>query len=157
MLGQASGTIWKWGLVGIDVALLEEVCHYGWGGNWDSPSNNMRASPFLVAFRWRSWTLTFSCAITAWMLPCSHFNNNGMSLLTCNQPQLNVLRRVALGMVSLYSHKTLTKTDTKPSTKILTQNLFYLQETQGRGLEQRLTWSRTRDGPLGISVKDFVD
>jgi len=28
MLGPGSGTIWRCGLVGLGVALLEEVCHY---------------------------------------------------------------------------------------------------------------------------------
>jgi hypothetical protein len=31
MLGPGSGTIWTSGLVGVGVALLEEVYHYGYG------------------------------------------------------------------------------------------------------------------------------
>jgi hypothetical protein len=31
MLGPGSSTIWRYGLVGISVALLEEVCHCGCG------------------------------------------------------------------------------------------------------------------------------
>jgi len=31
MLGPGSGTIWKYGLVGVGMALLEEVCHCGRG------------------------------------------------------------------------------------------------------------------------------
>jgi hypothetical protein len=31
MLGPGNGTIWRYGLVGVGVALLEEVCHWGSG------------------------------------------------------------------------------------------------------------------------------
>jgi hypothetical protein len=31
ILGPGSGTIWRCGLVGIDVTWLEQVCHYGCG------------------------------------------------------------------------------------------------------------------------------
>jgi hypothetical protein len=31
MLGSGSGTIWRCGIVGIDLDVLEEVCHLGCG------------------------------------------------------------------------------------------------------------------------------
>jgi hypothetical protein len=31
VLGPGRGTIWRCGLVGVGVALLEEVCHFGGG------------------------------------------------------------------------------------------------------------------------------
>jgi hypothetical protein len=46
----------------------------------------------------------------AWMLPCSHLDDNGLNLEPVSQPQLNVFIRLALVMVSVYSSKTLTKT-----------------------------------------------
>jgi hypothetical protein len=37
----------------------------------------------LAAFGWRCRTLSSACAMPAWMLPCSHLNDNGLNLWTC--------------------------------------------------------------------------
>lgn len=62
MFGPGSGTIRKRGLVGVDVILLEEVCHCGGG----------QGASLLFAFRIRCRTLSSFCTMSAWTLPCSH-------------------------------------------------------------------------------------
>jgi hypothetical protein len=60
-------------LVGIDLALLEEVC-YCWGGLWGSPVLKLcpvrRSQSLLVAIRSRCRTLSSSSTMPAWTLPC---------------------------------------------------------------------------------------
>jgi hypothetical protein len=47
----------------------------------------------------------------AWILPCSHLDDNKITSEPVSQPQLNVVFvRLALVMVSVHSSKTLTKT-----------------------------------------------
>jgi hypothetical protein len=67
-------TLWwcirRCGLVGVGVALLEEVCHCG-GDLWDAPSSFLEdRSLLLFALRTRCRTLSSFSAIPAWMLPC---------------------------------------------------------------------------------------
>ena len=50
MFGPGSGTIWRCGPVGVGVAFLEEVCHYGCG-LWDPLPSFLEASVLLAAFR----------------------------------------------------------------------------------------------------------
>ena len=40
-------------------------------------------SILLTAFRWRYRTLSSSCTMPAWMLPCSCLDDNGLNLWTC--------------------------------------------------------------------------
>jgi hypothetical protein len=61
------------------VALLEEVCNC-WGEQRDLPPNHMRASLLLSAF---GWTLSSSRSTSAWMLPCSCLDDNGINHWTC--------------------------------------------------------------------------
>ena len=68
MLDPGSGTIRKYGLFGVGVVLLEEVCHCG-GRLWDPPSSCLENN-LLVAFRTRCRTLSSSSTISAWTLPC---------------------------------------------------------------------------------------
>ena len=50
MLDPERGTIWRYGLVGVGVALLEEVCHCGCR-LYDPHPNCLEASILLAAFR----------------------------------------------------------------------------------------------------------
>jgi hypothetical protein len=43
----------------------------------------LEASILLAAFRWRCRTLSSSCTMSAWMLPCSHLHDNGLDLWIC--------------------------------------------------------------------------
>jgi hypothetical protein len=79
--GPGSGTILRCGLVKVGVALWEEVCHHG-DGQGDTPPNHLGVS-LLAAFRWRCKTLGNSCTMPAWTLPCSCFDDIGMTLWTC--------------------------------------------------------------------------
>ena len=81
MTGLGSGTVRRCGLVGVGVALLKEVCLCE-GRQWDPPPNHEGASLFLAAFRWRCRTLSSSCTMPAWKLPCSHLDDNGLNLWT---------------------------------------------------------------------------
>jgi hypothetical protein len=102
-LGSGSGTIGG-------VALLEELCHCG-GEQWDPPPKHMGASLLLVAFRWRCRTLSFSCTMLAWTLPCSCLGDNGLNLWTCKPALVKCCpSKSASVMVSLHSSKTLTTT-----------------------------------------------
>ena len=63
------------------VALLE-VCHCRhWLSN-HHPSC-LEVSILLAAFRWKCRTLSSSCIMPAWMLPCSCLGDNGLNLWTC--------------------------------------------------------------------------
>jgi hypothetical protein len=93
------------------VALLEEVCHCRRGLSDPHPSC-LEVSILLAAFRWRCRTLSSSCTMLAWMLPCFHLNDNGLNLKCIKQTKLNVVFiRVGLVVVSVHSSKTLTKTE----------------------------------------------
>jgi hypothetical protein len=59
------------------VALLEEVCLCGCG-LWDPLPSCLEAS-LLASFRWRCRTLSSSYTMPAWMLPCSHLDDNGLN------------------------------------------------------------------------------
>jgi hypothetical protein len=67
MLDSRSGIIRNCGLVGVGIALLEEVCHFG-SGLGDSPPSCLEAN-LLCARRTRYRTLRSSCTKPAWMLP----------------------------------------------------------------------------------------
>ena len=85
------------------VALLEDVCHCGCG-QWDPPPNHVGAS-LLAAFRWRGRTLSSSCTMPAWTLPCFHLDDNGLNLWTCKLAPIKCcLIRVALAMASVHSN-----------------------------------------------------
>jgi hypothetical protein len=49
VLGPGSGTIRRFGLVGVGMALLEEVCHGG-SGVFEPPLNHMGVSLLIFAF-----------------------------------------------------------------------------------------------------------
>ena len=65
------------------VALLEWVC-YCECGLQDPALNCLEVSILLAAFRWSCRTLSSSCPIPVWMLPCSHLDENGLNLWTSN-------------------------------------------------------------------------
>jgi hypothetical protein len=66
MLGPGSGTIrYRYGLVGIGVALLEEV---SLGGEW--ALRLFFQLPENAEFAFGTRTLSSSSAMPAWMLPC---------------------------------------------------------------------------------------
>ncbi|EDL05485.1 mCG147150 [Mus musculus] len=65
MLGLENGTIRRCALVGGSVSL------WRWA---------MRPPPNHVGVRRRCRTLSSSCTMPAWMLPCSHFDDNGLNL-----------------------------------------------------------------------------
>jgi hypothetical protein len=49
-----------------------------------SPSSScLKGSILLAAFRWRCRTLSCSCPMPDWMLPCFYLDNNGLNLWTC--------------------------------------------------------------------------
>jgi hypothetical protein len=76
MLGPGRGTIRRYVLVGIDVALLQEVCHCG-GGLFDSPPSCLEDSSFLLfALRTRRQTLFDE------FYPISCCDDNGWTLRT---------------------------------------------------------------------------
>jgi hypothetical protein len=75
MLGPGSGTIRRCALVGGSVPL--------WSGLWHLPSRFLEVSLPLAAFGWRHRTLSSSCTMPAWMLSCSHLDDNGLNLWTC--------------------------------------------------------------------------
>jgi hypothetical protein len=62
---------------------LEEVCHCA-GGCWDSSPSHLGADLLLAAYRWICRTLTSSNILPAWMLPCSHLDDNALNHWTCN-------------------------------------------------------------------------
>jgi hypothetical protein len=73
MLDLGSGTTWRCGLVRVGMALLEEVGGHG-----------LKAGLFPAAFRWRCRTnsLSISCTMPVWTLPCSHLDDTGLNLWT---------------------------------------------------------------------------
>jgi hypothetical protein len=56
-------------LLGVGVALLEEVCHCG--GRPGDPLPSCQEASLLSAFGWRCRTLSTSSPTSAWTLPCS--------------------------------------------------------------------------------------
>jgi hypothetical protein len=76
--------VWIWLTQGVallgSVALLEEVFCHG-GEQWDPAPNHMGTILLLGAFTTRGRTL-FGLT-SAWMLPCSHLDDNGLTLWTC--------------------------------------------------------------------------
>jgi len=123
MLGLGSGTIRRYGFVGVGVALLEEVCHCG-HGLWDPPSNCQWDSVLLLSLDEDVELLVPSLApYTSVYHHASSYNDNGLNL-RC-QSQLNVvLCKSCLGDGALITAmETLAKTDpeqnrTKQSTPL---------------------------------------
>ena len=65
MLGPGGGTIRRYSLVGVGVALLEEVCHYV----GRLPPSFLEVS-LLASLTTRVRTLSSSRSTSAWTLPC---------------------------------------------------------------------------------------
>jgi hypothetical protein len=59
------------------VALLEEVCRCG--GGFEAPKYR-KDSLLQAAFGSAHRTLSSSCTMPAWMLPCSYLDYNGLNL-----------------------------------------------------------------------------
>jgi hypothetical protein len=82
MFGPRSETIRRCGLVGVGVALMEGL-YQSVDGLWDPPPSCQEDSFLLIAFRSRSRTLSSSRIMPTWMLPCPHFDDNGLNFWTC--------------------------------------------------------------------------
>jgi hypothetical protein len=62
-------------LVGMGVPL--------WVWVYDLHPSFLEVSLPLAAFGWRHRTLSSSCTMPAWILPCSHLDDNRLNLWTC--------------------------------------------------------------------------
>jgi hypothetical protein len=83
ILGPGSGTIWRCGLVGIGVTSLEWVCHCGCG------YKILALVTWKSVFHWQPLDEDIELSappdtlMPAWILPCSHLDDNGLNLWTC--------------------------------------------------------------------------
>jgi hypothetical protein len=81
MLFQGSSAIRRCGFVGVDLALLEEVCHCA-GGLWELPPSCLEDRSLLAAFGIRCRVLSSSNTMPAWKLACFWHDDNGLNLRT---------------------------------------------------------------------------
>jgi hypothetical protein len=108
----AQGVALFWGM-----ALLEEVCHCGYG----LPSC-LEDSFLLATFRWRCRALSFSYTMPAWMLSYSHLDDNGLNLWTCKPAPVKCCPyKSGLGHVSVHISNAITKTQAH---RLFTDRLF---------------------------------
>ena len=89
-----SGTIRRYGLVGVDVALLEELCHCGAGFEF-SYTQAMPSVAYILSLLSVDQDIELSAPSPASHLPAHcHasclYDNNGLMSETVSQPQLNV-------------------------------------------------------------------
>jgi hypothetical protein len=121
MLGpMGSGTIRKCGLVGIGVALLEEVCHCVgrfWGLLVLKLHPEQKAVPsWLPLDQFIELSAPFPAPCLPSWCPASCHDNNGLNLWNCKPAPITWAAykcspyKIALVLVSIRSNKTLTKT-----------------------------------------------
>ena len=112
MLGSGSSTIWRLALLQevwpcwrkcVTVAMdFESLILTAW---------KLEASLLLVAFRWRSRTLSSSCTMPAWMLPCSSLDYNRLNLWACKPALIKCCPyKFALLLMAIHRRKILRHT-----------------------------------------------
>jgi hypothetical protein len=83
ILGPGSDIIWRCDLVGVGVSLWVWALHKPSLCLWKFHPRCLEVSIPLAAFGWRRRTLSSACSMPAWILPCSHLDDNGLNLWTC--------------------------------------------------------------------------
>ena len=81
MLAPGTGTIKRYDIVRVGVAFSEEVCHYGRGLKTLQLAGRKLVFPCLPLDKDVALSNS-SNPISAWMLPCSHHDDNGLNLRT---------------------------------------------------------------------------
>jgi hypothetical protein len=81
---QGVALLGRFGLVGVGIALLEEVCHcWGGGGFWDPPSSQVGTSLLLVSFDEDVELSAPSVLCLSGSCHASHLDDNGLTLWAC--------------------------------------------------------------------------